>query len=138
MPRLRLCLALVLASAALPRTGSAAPPPNDNYLASTTIASSPFTNVVDTTEATTQADLFNPSKEGQPLGGAGPESTSCNGTPIGKTVWYDLQPQSGGGVEIKTAGYDAAVAIYESNPNDSKINKLRRGDNTHDDDAVAM
>jgi hypothetical protein len=130
MPRLRLCLALVLASAALPATASAAPPPNDNYLASTTIASSPFTNVVDTTEATTQTDLFNPSKEGQPLGGAGPESTSCNGTPIGKTIWYDLQPQDGGGVEIKTAGYDAAVAIYEWNPSDSKITKLVKCENT--------
>src|SRR3954468_6916396 len=91
MPRLRLCLASVLASAALPATAAAAPPPNDNYLASTTIASSPFTNGVGRPEAPPQADLFNPSKEGQPLGGAGPESTSCTGTPIGKTVWYDLQ-----------------------------------------------
>ncbi len=124
MPRLRLCLAALLASAALPAAASAAPPPNDNYLASSTIAASPFSDVVDTSEATTQADLFNPSKDGQPLGGAGPESTACNGTPFGKTVWYDLQPRSDGGVEIKTAGFDAAVAIYEWNPADSKITRL--------------
>ena len=121
---------MVLASAALPAAASAAPPANDNYLASTTIPSSPFSSVVDTTEATTQTDLFNPSAQGQPLGGAGPESTSCNGTPIGKTVWYDLQPRDSGGVEIKTAGYDAAVAIYEWNPADSKITKLVRCENT--------
>src|SRR3954452_3548191 len=95
MPRLRLCLAMVLASAALPATASAAPPANDNYLASTTIPSSPFSSVVDTTESTTQTDIFNPNAQGQPFGGAGPESTSCNGTPIGRTVWYDLQPQNG-------------------------------------------
>src|SRR3954463_16013562 len=89
MSRLRLCLAVVLASAALPATASAAPPPNDNYLASTTIPSRPVRSVVDTTEAPPQADLFNPNAQGQPLGGALPESTSCNGTPIGRTVWYD-------------------------------------------------
>ena len=132
MPGIRLCLAVVMASAALPATASAAAPPNDNYLASSTIpiSSNTYTDVVDTGEATTQADLFNPSKEGQPLGGAGPEGTSCNGTPIGKTVWYDLQPPDDGGVEIKTAGYDAAVAIYEWNPRDSKITKLVKCVNT--------
>src|SRR5262245_47822049 len=122
MPRFRLFLAALLASAALPAAAAAAPPANDNYLASTTvpIQASTFNDVVDTTEATTQTDLFNPSKEGAPLGGAGPESTSCNGTPFGKTVWYDLQPPADGGLEIKTAGFDTVVAIYEWNPNDSK------------------
>jgi hypothetical protein len=133
MSLLRLCVAASLTAAALfaaPSLAAAAPPPNDNYLASTTIPSSSFSDVVYTTEATTQSDLFNPSKEGAPLGGAGPETTSCNGTPVGKTVWYDLQPQDDGGVEIKTAGYDAAVAIYEWNPSDSKITKLVRCANT--------
>ncbi len=132
MSPLRLCVAASLTAAALfaaPTLAAAAPPANDNYLASETIPSSPFSSVVDTTEATTQSDLFNPSAQGQPLGGAGPESTSCNGTPIGKTVWYDLQPQDDGGVEIKTAGFDAAVAIYEWNPADSKITKLVKCEN---------
>jgi hypothetical protein len=133
MRPIRLCLTASLAAAALtavPSLAAAAPPPNDNYLASTSIVSSPFTDVVDTTQATTQADLFNPSRSGQPLGGAGPESTACNGTPVGKTVWYDLQPKSAGGIEVKTAGYDATVAVYEWNPADSKITKLVSCQNT--------
>jgi hypothetical protein len=133
MRTIRLCLAAPLAAVALtavPPLAAAAPPPNDNYLASTSIVSSPFADVVDTNEATTQPDLFNPSRSGQPLGGAGPESTTCNGTPIGKTVWYDLQPKSAGGVEVKTAGYDATVAVYEWNPADSKITKLVSCTNT--------
>jgi hypothetical protein len=133
MSPLRLCVAASLMAAALfaaPSLAAAAPPPNDNYLASTTISSSPFSDVVDTTEATTQPDLFNPSRDGQPFAGGGAESTSCNGTPIGKTVWYDLQPRDDGGVEIKTAGYDAAVAIFEYDPSDAKITKLVRCENT--------
>jgi hypothetical protein len=132
MSPLRVCVAASLTAAALfaaPTFAAAAPPPNDNYLASTTIASNTFNDVVDTTQATTQPDLFNPSKEGLPLGGAGPENTTCNGMPFGNTVWYDLQPRDDGGVEIKTAGYDAAVAIYEWNPADSKITKLVRCEN---------
>ena len=52
-----------------------------------------FTATVDTTEATTQPDLFNPNRDGQPLGGGAAEPTACKGTAFGKTVWYDLAPQ---------------------------------------------
>jgi hypothetical protein len=128
MRPIRLCFAVVLTAAACsaaPSRAAAAPPANDNYLASTTIASSPFSEIVDTTEATTQADLFNPNAQGQPLGGAGPESTSCNGTAIGRTVWYDLKAASGGGVEVQTsAAFDQAIAVYEWNPSDSRITRL--------------
>jgi hypothetical protein len=134
MPPIRPALAALLtgaAFAAAPAAASAAPPPNDNYLASTTIASSPFSDVQDTTEATTQPDLFNPSAQGQPLGGAGPEGTTCNGQPIGKTIWYDLTPPSAGGVEIQTsAAFDQAVAVYEWNPANSLINRLVQCQNT--------
>jgi hypothetical protein len=134
MSPFRPCVAALLtcaAFAAVPAVAAAAPPPNDNYLASTTIASSPFSDVQDTTEATTQTDLFNPSAQGQPLGGAGPESTTCGGAPIGRTVWYDLRPQSAGGVEIQTSGsFDQAVAVYEWNPGDSKITRLVTCQNT--------
>jgi hypothetical protein len=133
MPQPRLCLAALLTGAALIAAPSvaAAAPANDNYLASTTISSSPFSDVVDTTEATTQTDLFNPSAQGQPLGGAGAESTSCNGLAFGKTVWYDLRPASGGGVEVQTsAAFDHVVAVYEWNPADSKITKLVTCQNT--------
>jgi hypothetical protein len=120
MPFRSLLLATV-AGAALATAAPAAalPPANDNYLASTAInaagkAMAPeFTDSVDTTEATTQTDLFNPSSLGQPLGGAGPENTQCNGVPFGKTAWYDFHPPVNGGVEITTAGFDAVVTIYE-------------------------
>ncbi len=134
MRPIRLCLAGLLTAAAsisAPALAAAAPPPNDNYLASTTITSSPFSDVLDTTEATTQPDLFNPSAQGQPLGGAGPEPTTCNGVPIGKTVWYDLSAASAGGVEVQTsAAFDQAIAVYEWNPIDSKITKLVTCQNT--------
>ena len=42
---------------------------------------------MDTTEATTQVDTFNPNRDGQPLGGGDPETTTCNGVSFGKTVW---------------------------------------------------
>jgi hypothetical protein len=79
---------------------------------------------VDTTDATTQTDLFNPNRDGQPFGGAGPENTVCNGTPFGKTVWYDLAPQVDGGLELRTSGFQTVVAVYEWNPQDSRITRL--------------
>jgi hypothetical protein len=133
MRPIRLCFAALLTAAACstaPSLAAAAPPPNDNYLASSTIASSPFSDAVDTSEATTQPDLLDPSAQGQPLGGDGPENTTCNGVAFGKTVWYDLQPPSDGGVEIDTAGFDAAVTVYEWSPQTSKITKTVSCQNT--------
>jgi hypothetical protein len=127
MHPIRVCFAALLTAAAFgtaPSLAAAAPPPNDNYLASTSIASSPFSDAVDTNEATTQPDLFNPNAQGLPLGGDGPENTSCNGVAFGKTVWYDLQPKTNGGVEVNTAGFDSVVAVYEWSPQDSKIQRM--------------
>jgi hypothetical protein len=107
----------------------ALPPRNDNYLSSLPIdpavASSDtgFTDNTDTTEATTQSDLFNPSRDGQPLGGAGPENLACGATTFGKTVWYDLHPPANGGVEITTAGFDAVVTMYEWNKQTARITR---------------
>jgi hypothetical protein len=137
MRPIRLCFAGLLTAAACSTAPSlalsfaiAAPPLNDNYLASTSIGSSPFSEAIDTSDATTQPDLFNPSAQGMPLGGDGPENTSCNGVAFGKTVWYDLQPKSDGGVEVDTAGFDATVAVYEWNVQDSRITKLVSCQNT--------
>lgn len=105
----------------------AAPPLNDNYLSSTALnqAGGPLppvlTDQVDTTEATTQSDLFNPGPDGQPLGGAGAEPTTCGGTVFGKTVWWDFHPPVDGGVEIKTAGFDNVVTVYQWSDKTSKI-----------------
>jgi hypothetical protein len=129
MPHRSLLLAATVA-AALTATAApalAAPPANDNYLESTALngqgAPLPPTlmDQVDTTEATTQSDLFNPGPDGQPLGGAGAEPTSCNGTVFGKTVWWDFRPPVNGGVEIKTAGFDNVVTVYQWSLQDSKI-----------------
>ena len=110
---MRQLLALVLAAAGLaatPALASAAPPANDAYLASCPSTTREFTASTDTTEATTQADLFNPSRDGAPLGGGGPETTTCKGTAFGKTVWYDLAPQVDGGVVIRATGFATVVA----------------------------
>ncbi|MBE2319500.1 hypothetical protein DVA67_026270 [Solirubrobacter sp. CPCC 204708] len=104
----------------------AAPPVNDNYLASLPVDRVEFTNTVDLTEATTQPDLFNPSRDGQTLGGGTTENTNCKGTPFGKTVWYDLTPQAGGGVEVSAAavGFTPVVVVYEWSQANSQITRM--------------
>ena len=106
-----------------------APPPNDNYLASTTIAAEEYTDTVDTTEATTQPDLFNPNRDGLPFGGGDPEPTSCGGaSPFGKTAWWDFKAPSDGGVELKAnGGFDVVVAVYTWSERTSKITRSPAG-----------
>jgi hypothetical protein len=127
MPRLLAPgLVLALALAAVP-AASAAPPGNDNYLASKTInlSAEPFTETVDTTEATTQADLFDPNRDGLPFGGSGPEPVNCPVAPsFGKTVWYDFAPPTPGGVRIATSGFDNVIAVYEWNLRTSQLGRL--------------
>ena len=74
-----------------------------------------FTATTDTTEATTQADLFNPSATARRWAAA-PREPSCKGTPFGKTVWYDLAPPVDGGVVIRATGFATVVAVYEWGP----------------------
>jgi hypothetical protein len=129
MPFRSLLLAAT-AAAALTATAApalAAPPANDNYLESTALngqgapLQATLMDQVDTTEATTQSDLFNPGPDGRTLGGAGAEPTTCNGTVFGKTVWWDFHPPVDGGVEIKTAGFDNVVTVYQWSLRNSKI-----------------
>jgi hypothetical protein len=127
MPHLRsagLALALLLAVAP---AASAAPPDNDNYLASKTIdLTRPFPpETVDTTEATTQADLFDPNRDGLPFGGSGPEPVNCPVAPaFGKTVWYDFAPPTPGAVRIAASGFDSVIAVYEWNLRTSQLGRL--------------
>ncbi len=123
----RLLFAAAVTAAALagtPALAAAAPPANDNYLSSLPVDKTEFTATADTTEATTQPDVFNPSRDGQPLGGGAPEPLDCKGTSFGKTVWYDLAPQVDGGVQIRATGFQTVVAVYEWNARDSKITRL--------------
>lgn len=128
---MRLTLLITAAVLALPATAAAAPPPNDNYLASTTIAAEEYTDTVDTTEATTQPDLFNPNRDGLPFGGGDPEPTSCGGaSPFGKTAWWDFKAPSDGGVELKAnGGFDVVVAVYTWSERTSKITRTVRCQN---------
>ena len=120
--------ALVLVPLALvpAATAAAAPPANDNYLSSLQMMEGDrvmrqFNQVVDTTEASVQADLFNPNRDGLPLGGGGPEITSCGGASLGHTVWFDFLPEISGGAEIMASGYDTVVAVYEYDIQTAKI-----------------
>jgi hypothetical protein len=120
-------LALALTATA---PAHAAPPPNDNYLASIRInnadgaISSPFKQSVDTAEATTQADLFDPNKDGVAFGGSKPEPTGCAAAPsYGKTVWWDFVPPTPGAVRIFTSGFDTAFAVYEWDLKTSQLGK---------------
>src|SRR4051794_5138778 len=118
-----ICLAFVLSALALPASAAAAPPVNDNYISSLPI-NDPGTRLTreqvkdqrDTTEATTQAALFQPCPpmNGAPCTatGGGAENTTCNGLSFGKTIWYDFHPDDYGAVEIQTsAGFSPAIDI---------------------------
>ncbi len=117
-------LLAALAALSFPAAAAAAPPANDNYLASTRIPldRAELTTTVDTTEATTQADIFNPNADGQPLGGGPAEQTSCNGVAFGRTVWYDIAPPTNYGLQLRaSAAFATPIAIYEWNPRTSLI-----------------
>jgi hypothetical protein len=114
---------------ACPAVAAAVPPENDNYLSSTIVADSSgtlpkeFTNAVDTSEATTQADLFNPQQDGSAGSGGGAEPLQCGATPFAKTVWYDVKPPTWGGVEIFASGFDTTVGVYEWSPATGRITR---------------
>lgn len=113
----------------VPAAPAAAAPINDNYLASTQMQRSDgsvarqYGEIVDTTGATTQADLFNPDRDGAPLGGGAAEGTTCGATTFGATVWFDFAPEIAGGAEITTAGYDTVVTVYEFDARTARITR---------------
>ena len=109
---MRLPLLLAVALLAAPASAAAAPPPNDHYLASTTVTAHAFRDGTDTTEATTQADTFNPSRDGLPTSGGGePEPTSCGTGTYGRTAWWDFEPPSDGRLEIRADGRRVVVVL---------------------------
>ena len=134
---MRIPVLIAAVALSLPASAAAAPPPNDNYLASTTInrangsMASEYSDSVDTTEATTQPDLFDPNRDGLPFGGGDPEPTSCgDGTSFGKTAWWDFRPPSPGGIQIKAnGGFDVVVAVYTWSSTTSRITRTVRCQN---------
>jgi hypothetical protein len=92
----------------------ASPPDNDNYLSATTV-NAPGSEMsrdtisypeTDTSEATLQADLFNP-----PSGGGPPEPNACGTTPLGRTVWYRFFPDVDGVIKLQSIGFDTTLAL---------------------------
>jgi hypothetical protein len=112
-----------------PAHAQPSPPSNDNYLSSTIITqaattgftATQYTDVEDTTSATTQPDLFNPDENGLPFGGGGPEPLTCDGVTYGKTIWYDMHPKVDEGVELEAAGFPTAITVYQWDVNTSRI-----------------
>lgn len=128
-----LLAALVLGTAGLvgaPGSAGAVPPANDHYLASTVMRTpaggfpTRWTATVDTTEATTQGDLFQPDRDGAPLGGGPPEPLLCGAATVGKTVWFDFTPPVDGGIEVSAQGFDTSIAVYRYDVRSSGLEKL--------------
>ena len=137
---LRLALTATAVALAVPAVAPAAPPRNDNYLGSASIVNaggrlpSHFSEKVDTSEATTQPDMFDPDNDGLPLGGGDPEPTTCGGTSFGRTAWWDFRPPRPGAVQIKAAGgFDVVVAVYEWSRRTSRITRLVKCQNADPD-----
>lgn len=131
MTRLSLAVVALLIAVTPVAPAQAAPPRNDNYLASLRINDGTgalparFGETVDTTEATTQPDLFDPSRDGQPFGGSGPEPTSCaEAASYAATVWYDFVPPTPGAVTFTTTGFDSVIAVYEFDLETAQLGKL--------------
>jgi hypothetical protein len=121
---------VIAAFGAVARPASAAAPVNDNYLASTQMVEADqsvkreFHEVLDTTAATVQADIFDPDSQGAPLGGGPLETTRCGQSTYGATVWYDLAPEIPGGAEILASGYDTVVTVYEYDVTTAAIKRV--------------
>jgi hypothetical protein len=76
---------------------------------------------IDTSEATVQGDLFQPDRDGQPLGGGSPEPLLCGAALMGRTVWFDFSPPLDGGVEVTAQGFDTSVAVYRYDRRNSQL-----------------
>jgi hypothetical protein len=85
--------ALVLGALLAPATASAAPPANDDFANATVVASLPFSNVVDVSEATTES--------GEPLSWSGQS----------RTIWYSFTPTSDVVVRADLNGSDYVTAF---------------------------
>lgn len=120
--------AVAVGLVAVSAPAQAAPPDNDNYLEATQI-NDPGTGLLGTgatretyrdfpitSEATTQADIFDP-----PGSGGGEEELRCpvaadQYAAYGKTIWYDVHPDVNGALFIQASGFDSVLGSvrYES------------------------
>lgn len=104
MKRLGILMSLLMAgSLAFAAPVLAAAPTNDTYVGRTVITSVPFSESIDTTEATTDADDAVP--------GCIPPATDAS-------VWYEVTAAADGGlvVDVSTSTYSAGVTIATGSP----------------------
>lgn len=94
---------LALTLVALPASTAYAQPGNDDVADATTVAALPFTDSVDTTDATLE--------DGEP-------ESSC--APVGATVWYAMTLSQNTSVTVDTAGsdYDTVLSVYQAASSD--------------------
>ncbi len=120
LPVLATLLAIGATTSITATAAAPAPPINDNYLASLNInkpgsalnRTETISDVRDTTSATIQPDIFNPTSHGGP-----PEFSGCNGVSESGTVWYDFYPDANGLVRIRTsAPFGTIMAVVPFDP----------------------
>ena len=120
-------LALCLAAPSAPGGGEA--PGNDNFLFAFPINSpgtrlTSFKDVRDTAGASLQSNIFAPCQSSKCP--SGPQETStCNGVPYGKTIWYGFYPDHNGQVEISTAGIPNVITLYKYDPQTGELDDLQ-------------
>lgn len=81
------------------------PPPNDDFANATVIGAASFTDMVNTTAATTEA--------------TDPKATCSVATGAdGRSVWYGFTPASNGSITATTAGssYDTVLSVHTGSP----------------------
>ena len=109
--KLKLILATTIVGAALALPGSAwaQAPPNDTFEQATVISSLPFSQILDTTQATTD------STDAEALAACGGPSF-----PLAATVWYEYTPPVDRSVLILTGpvppSYGTGVAVLTGSP----------------------
>jgi hypothetical protein len=92
-------VAIVALTSLLPSIAQAAAPANDEIGAAASIGSLPFTDTLDTIEASSAAD-----------------DPDCSGN--GPTVWYTFAPSSDIELELNTfsSTYDTTISVYTGSP----------------------
>jgi uncharacterized protein DUF6299 len=96
---------LVVAALVLVAPAAAAPPANDTFAGAVTISGLPFSETVDTTEATTDADDAN-------------ANANCGAPATEASVWYAFTPASATGVsvDVSASDYSAGVIVVTGSP----------------------
>jgi hypothetical protein len=96
---------LVVAGLVVVAPAAAAPPANDTFAGAVTISTLPFSDTVDTTEATTDADDAN-------------ANANCGAPATDASVWYAFTPASATGVsvDVSASDYNAGVIVVTGSP----------------------